>query len=153
MANRVDLIKGLIMQNEIKITFKKEAIRNKRQSFWYRLRKYLMMYWKKMMTTFFGRDIIRLMSSPAANSYISSNFFPQDLSEYGRYRNIIEYTNDLRLELRWMIYCLHFYSKELSTFVKRKRKVWWFHFVESIWRSIKSCRRYRKNLLALHCGV
>ena len=121
MANRVDLIKGLIMQNEIK-SRSKRGDKKQASKLLVQIKKIFNDVLKEDDDNVFGRDIIRLMSSPAANSYISSNFFPQDLSEYGRYRNIIEYTNDLRFELRWMIYCLHFYSKELSTFVKEREK-------------------------------
>lgn len=121
MADRVDLIKGLIMQNEIK-SRSKRGDKKQASKLLVQIKKIFNDVLKEDDDNVFEGDIIRLLSSPAANSYISSNFFPQNLSEYGRYRNIIEYTSDLRLELRWMIYCLHFYSKEISTFVREREK-------------------------------
>ena len=91
------------MQNENKNHVQKRGDKKQASKLLVQIKKIFNDVLKEDDDNVFGRDIIRLMSSPAANSYISSNFFPQDLSEYGRYRNIIEYTNDLRLELRWMI--------------------------------------------------
>lgn len=121
MADRVDLIKGLIMQKEIK-SRSKRGDKKQASKLLAQIKKIFNDVLKEDDDNVFEGDIIRMLSSPAANSYISRNFFPQNLSEYGRYRNIIEYTSDLRLELRWMIYCLHFYSKEISTFVREREK-------------------------------
>ena len=112
MSDRIDLLKGLILQNEINISSKRG---DKRQA------SKLLMRIKKIFNEvlleaddmIFQEDIMRLLSSVAANPYISSNFFPEDMAEYGRYRNIINFTNDLRLEIRWIVYCLYFYSKEI----------------------------------------
>lgn len=121
MSDRIDLLKGLILQNEINISSKRG---DKRQA------SKLLMRIKKIFNEvlleaddmIFQEDIMRLLSSVAANSYISSNFFPEDMAEYGRYRNIINFTNDLRLEIRWIVYCLYFYSKEISEFVIEREK-------------------------------
>lgn len=121
MANRVDLIKGLIMQSEVK-SYSNRGDKKQVAKLLAQIKKIFNDVLREVDDNIFDRDIIRLLSSPVANPYISNNFFPLKLSEYGKCRNVIEYTNDLRLELRWIISCLRFYSKELSIFVKEREK-------------------------------
>lgn len=121
MSNRIDLLKGLIVQNDIKSSSKR---RNKRQAskILIQIKKIFNEVLREADDMVFQEDIMRLLSSSVANPYISSNFFPEDMAEYARYRNIIDFTNDLRFEIRWIVYCLYFYSKEISEFVKVREK-------------------------------
>lgn len=119
MSDRIDLVKGLIMQNRIK-TYSKKGDKKQASKILIQIKRIFNDILKETDEKMFENDMNRLISSPIANPYISSNFFPENISEYGRYRNIIEFTNDLRLELRWMIYCLRFYSESISIFVRAR---------------------------------
>lgn len=119
MSDRIDLVKGLIMQNRIK-TYSKKGDKKQASKILIQIKRIFNDILKETDEKIFENDMNRLISSPIANPYISSNFFPENISEYGRYRNIIEFTNDLRLELRWMIYCLRFYSESISIFVRAR---------------------------------
>ncbi len=121
MANRIDLLKGLILQNDIK-TFSRRGDKRQAAKLLIQIKRIFNEVLREKDDEIFQQDIIRLLSSGAANPYISNNFFPQDMKEYGSYRNIIDFTNDLQIEIRWMAYCFQFYSKEISEFVLEREK-------------------------------
>lgn len=70
----------------------------------------------------FKSDFEGLISSVAVNPYITSNFFPENSEEYGKYASIFTFTNNIKLELRWVVFCLKYYSKELSVFLSAREK-------------------------------
>lgn len=121
MANRIDLLKGLIRQSDIK-TFSRRGDKRQAAKLLTQIKRIFNEVLREKDDEIFQQDIIRILSSEAANPYISSNFFPQDMKEYGRYRNIIDFTSDLQIELRWMAYCFKFYSKKISEFVTEREK-------------------------------
>lgn len=121
MANRIDLLKGLIRQSDIK-TFSRRGDKRQAAKLLTQIKRIFNEVLREKDDEIFQQDIIRMFSSEAANPYISSNFFPQDMKEYGRYRNIIDFTSDLQIELRWMAYCFKFYSKKISEFITEREK-------------------------------
>lgn len=120
MANRVDLLKGLIRQKDI--TFSRRGDKRKSTKLLTQIKKVFNEILKETNDEIFQQDIIRLLFSEVANPYVSSNFFPEDMKTYGRYRNIIDFTNDIQIEMRWMSYCFRFYNKEISEFVTEREK-------------------------------
>lgn len=121
MANRVDLLKGLIRQKDI-ITFSRRGDKRQSTKLLTQIKKVFNEILKETNDEIFQQDIIRLLFSEVANPYVSSNFFPEDMKTYGRYRNIIDFTNDIQIEMRWMSYCFRFYNKEISEFVTEREK-------------------------------
>lgn len=120
MKNNLDLIKGLILRIDMhtysgdKKTAAKKMIRNLRQCF------------NNIFTeeddNIFRNDFEGLISSVVASPYITSNFFPANAEEYGKYTSIFTFTNNLKLELRWVVFCLKYYSKELSEYLSAREE-------------------------------
>lgn len=121
MANRIDLLKGLLYQNNIN-AYSKRGDKRQASKLLMQIKKIFNEVLREEDDTVFQKDIMGLLSSVTANPYITSNFFPEDMVTYGKYRNIIDFTNDLSLEMRWIAYCLHFYSKDISEFVIKREK-------------------------------
>ena len=119
MKNNLDLIKGLIVRVNMQTYSgdKKSAakiIRNLRECF--------NNIFAEEDDDIFKNDFEGLISSVAANPYITSDFFPANAVQYGKYDSIFTFTNNIKLELRWVVFCLKYYSKKLSTYISAREK-------------------------------
>lgn len=121
MKRSIDLIKGLILRINQQTYSKRGDKRNAAKMI-----KNLKYCFQEVYTepddNIFKSDFEGLISSTAASPYITSNFFPKNMEKYGKYASIFTFTNDVRLELRWLIFCLKSYSKELSEFLLNREK-------------------------------
>lgn len=120
MHSNIDLIKGLIVRIDQHVYSVKgdrktavKMLKNLKNNFndIYRL-----------SDDKFKENFQAMISSNIINPYITSNFFPENIEEYGKYKALFTFTNDLKLELRWLIFCLKFYSNELSIFLLKREQ-------------------------------
>lgn len=119
LRNNIDLIKGLI----IRMNQHKYSKRGDKKTATKMIKKINNCFNNVYVETddnTFRSDFEGLISSVAASPYITSNFFPTTFKEYGMYGSIFVFTNNLRLELRWLIFCIKYYSKELSGFLSAR---------------------------------
>lgn len=121
MRSNIDLIKGLIVRIG-QHAYSKKGDKKTAAKLIKNLRECLDNVFAEEDEDIFKRDFEGLISSVVANPYITSNFFPTNPEEYGKYAFFFTFTNDLKLELRWIVFCLKYYSKELSAFLSAREK-------------------------------
>lgn len=121
MSNRVNLISGLIIRSE-RILHSARGDKRQGNKLINQFSNSFAELMKEKDEAIFEEDFNALISSNAANSYMVSNFFPINMDEYGRYRVVTKFTNDLCMEIRWIAYCLKFYREEISNFVKAREE-------------------------------
>lgn len=121
MKNNIDYVKGLILRMQQQ-KYSKGGDKKTAAKMIKKINDYFNNVYKQEDENTFRNDFNELISSTTASPYIISNFFPSTIKEYGRFSSIFVFTNDLRLELRWLVFCLKFYSKELSIFLSAREK-------------------------------
>lgn len=121
MSNNVDLIKGLILRITQQ-TYSRKGDKRTAAKMIKNLRQCFNSVFTEIDDSVFKSDFNELMSSVAANTYINSNFFPISAEEYGKYDSIFSFTNNLKWELRWVVFGLKFYSKELTAFLTAREE-------------------------------
>lgn len=119
MKNNLDLIKGLILRIDMQTYSGNKKTAAKMLG---KLRISFNNIFAEEDENIFRRNFEGLMSSMAISPYITSNFFPTNAEEYGKYRSIFTFTNSLKLEMRWLVYCLKYYSKELSSYLLKREE-------------------------------
>ncbi len=121
MGINMDLIKGLILRID-QHTYSKKGDKKVAAKMIKSLRDSFNSVFVEKDDEVFKNDFECLISSVAASPYITSNFFPVDFEKYGKYVSIFTFTNNLKLELRWVVFCLKYYSKELSEFLLKREE-------------------------------
>lgn len=121
MRRDIDLIKGLILRID-QHTYSKRGDRKTATKMTRSLRDCFNNVFSEVDEDVFKCDFEELISSVAASPYITSNFFPANSEEYGKYASIFTFTNNLKLELRWIVFCLKYYSKKLSAFLSAREE-------------------------------
>lgn len=121
MNGNLDFIKGLILRIDQHSRSRKgdKKIASKMLK---SLKQYINAIFTEKNDEIFRNDFNGLISSSATSPYIISNFFPSNPDEYGKYASIFTFTNDFRFELRWMVFCIKYYSDEISTFLSAREK-------------------------------
>ena len=114
LKKNLDLIKGLILRiNKHSYAGDKKTAAKMIGN----LREYFNNIFTEEDDDIFRNDFEGLISSVVASPYITSNFFPPNAEEYGKYVSIFSFTNNLKWELRWVVFCLKYYTKELSAYL------------------------------------
>lgn len=121
MRKNIDLIKGLILRIDQQ-TYTKRGDKKNIAKMVKNLRDYFNNVFREMDDEIFKCDFEKLISSVAACPYITNNFFPANREEYGKYTSIFTFTNNLKLEVRWVVFCLKYYSKKLSEFLSAREE-------------------------------
>lgn len=121
MRSNIDLIKGLILRID-QHTYSKKGDKKSATKMIKNLKTCFSNVFTEDDDNVFMNDFEGLISSAVARPYITSNFFPANAEEYGKYVSIFSFTNDLKLELRWVVFCLKYYSKELSVFLSAREE-------------------------------
>ena len=121
MRKNIDLIKGLILKID-QHTYSKSRDKKTVAKMSKTLRDCFNSVFSEVDEDAFRCYFEKLISSVVASPYITSNFFPANSEEYGRYTSIFTFTNNLKLEVRWVVFCLKYYSKKLSTFLSEREK-------------------------------
>lgn len=117
MANIANTLKNSIIQLEL-ATYRKNK-RGEKQII-KKIRNNCDVFFKDEDDKEFDNCFKLLMDSQLLNPYFSCNFFPLDFNKYGIYDNIISFSNDLNYELRWIIYCLSYYSDKINFFISKR---------------------------------
>lgn len=97
MKNNLDLIKGLILRIDMQTYSGNKKTAAKMLG---KLRIFFNNIFAEEDENIFRRNFEGLMSSMSISPYITSNFFPTNAEEYGKYRSIFTFTNSLKLEMR-----------------------------------------------------
>ena len=121
MGNNIELIKGLILRID-QHTYSKRGDKKTAAKLIKNLRVCFNNVFTEENDVIFRNDFEGLISSAAASPYITSNFFPENSEEYGKYGSIFTFTNNLKFELRWVVFCLKHYSTELSAFLSAREE-------------------------------
>lgn len=121
MRSNMDLIKGLILRID-QHTYSKRGDKKSAAKMIRTLKNCFNNIFTEVDDNIFQNDFEGLMSSAVVSPYIISNFFPANVEEYGKYVSIFNFTNNLKLELRWLVFCLKYYSKELSAFLSAREE-------------------------------
>lgn len=121
MKKDVDIIKGLALKIEQNLCSKNRD-QKKEQQLLRRLGNSFNSLILEPDDQVFSEDFLSVISSPMSNKYISQNYFPCNYDEYGAYRAMTRFTNDLKYELRWLVFSLKFYAEAISIFVSAREK-------------------------------
>lgn len=120
MSKTVNLIKGLAYQLELNEGNVGKNSRGRKGQLVKQLRDNCNTFFKE--EKHFEEDFRALMDSKLISPYFSNNLFPAEFAEYGKYENIIEFSGDMKYELRWMIYCCAYYSEYINFFVNKREQ-------------------------------
>lgn len=120
MGNTVDMIKSLIIRLEMNNRGRKNK-KTEMQLLKELGKKFNSILMQEDDEVFF-EDFSKIIASQAAEPYISSNFFPENMSEYAQYRNIFGFSNDFRYEIRWMIVCILYRKDVIDEFIIQREK-------------------------------
>lgn len=121
MRRNIDLIKGLILRID-QHAYSKRGDKKTAAKMVKNLRDCFNNTFSEVDDDVFKCDFEKLITSVAASPYIISNFFPTNSEEYGKYASIFAFTNNLKLEVRWVVFCLKYYSKKLSVFLSAREQ-------------------------------
>lgn len=119
--NKIDLIKGLILRMEKNIYSPKgdkkvvtKIIKNLKDCF--------DDVFQEEDDDIFRENFQKIILSETINPYVTCNFFPIKMEGYGNYDSIIDFSYNIKFELRWIVFCLKYYSKHLSAFLVEREK-------------------------------
>lgn len=119
--NNIDLIKGLIIRIERKI-YSKECDKKVITKMFKNLKICFNKVFMEENDVIFKENFQKIMSSEIINPYVTENLFPTEIGEYGKYDFVIDFTDNIKCELRWIVFCLKYYSKQLSIFLAEREK-------------------------------
>lgn len=115
MANTIDLIKNII----VRIEMNKRSRKNRKieAQLISELHKKFYSILVQEEDEIFFEDFEKLIASQLTEPYISSNFFPQSISNYAEFRNICGFSGDFKYEIRWLIACILYQKDVIEEFV------------------------------------
>lgn len=70
----------------------------------------------------FEKNFMELISHAVTEQFIISNLHPSDYDQYLDCRACYKFANNLRFELRWLVYVLRSFAKDISLFVEERKK-------------------------------